>query len=118
MRALDVIAVVNALYPNAYDAARKLRWLTTIEASLHRDIVSWHADAPDPPGTCTDETVLLADEPYATLYVDYLAAMMSMLDGEYERYTNAMVRHNAAYCAFANHYNRTHAPAKTRGVHF
>lgn len=118
MTALAAISLANALYPNAYEPALKLKWLTTLEASLYRDVLSWHADAPEAPLACTDDTALIAQEPYGTLYVDYLAAMMSMLDGEYERYTNAMLRYNAAYCAFANHYNRTHMPARTRGVHF
>ena len=35
---------------------------------------------------------------------------MDFAGGEYARYNNAALMFNAAYTAFANHYNRAHAP--------
>ncbi|MDO5112175.1 MAG: hypothetical protein Q4E65_07705 [Clostridia bacterium] len=118
MTAAQAIALCDALQPNDYAEAIKLSWLTTLEASLYQEIIAWHADAPARPAACAPDTVLQAGEPYSSLYADYLAAMMHMQDGEYERYTNAMLRYNSAYCAFAGYYNRTHAPAKARNVHY
>ncbi len=117
MTAAQAVALCDALQPNDYPEAQKLHWLTRLEAALYQEVAAWHENPPQAPGACAPDTVLFAPEPYCGLYADYLAAMLHMQDGEYERYTNAMLRYNSAYCAFANHYNRTHAPARARNVH-
>ena len=110
MTALEAIALTDALLPNAYDTACKLRWLSELDGMIFRELLSWHEDAPEAPGTLREEDTLLVGAPYHGLYADYLAAMIHMHDAEFERYSNAMLRYNSAYAAFACDYNRNHMP--------
>lgn len=119
MTTTEAIAMADALQPNAYEQTLKLHWLSELDGMICREVLAWHEDAPAPPAPYgPGEATLLVGEPYSALYADYLLAMMDMHDAEFDRYTNAMIRFNSAYSAFANDYNRTHRPLKTPGVHY
>ncbi len=117
MKALEAIALTDALLPNVYEAELKLRWLLELDGMIYRELLMWHENAPEEPRGYSNESELLASAPYTGLYADYLAAMIHMHDGEFERYTNAMLRFNSAFSAFAADYNRRNMPLKGRGVH-
>ena len=110
MKALEAIALVDTLLPNSYETELKLRWLNELEGMLYRELLCWHENAPAAPKELGEDDALLIEAPYHALYADYLAAMIHLHDAEFERYTNAMLRYNAAYAAFAADYNRTHMP--------
>lgn len=119
MTTTQALAMADALQPNAYQDTLKLRWLSELDGMIYREVFAWHEGAPPeraPYGAA--EATLLVGEPYSTLYTDYLLAMMNMHDAEFDRYTNAMLRFNSAYSAFADAYNRTHRPLQPRPVHY
>ena len=118
MKAIEAIALTDALLPNAYDESIKLRWLGDLDGMILRDVCAWHEDVPGAQSLYSCDSELIAKPPYTGMYADYLAAMIHMHDAEYERYTNAMIRFNSAYAAFAADYNRGHKPLQDNKVHF
>ncbi len=118
MRALEAIALLDALLPNSYEQELKLRWLSELDGMIYRELLSWYEGAPEKaPGALGEEDELLVASPYDGLYADYMAAMIHLHDAEFERYANAMLRYNSAYSAFAADYNRKHMPRNRAKVH-
>ncbi len=112
MKVAQAIAAADALCPNPYDADSKVDWLHDLDGLIYAQIISTHEDAGAAPGAYDHNADLIVADPYCTIYADYLTAMIHMYNGEYEAYTNAMMRYNATYTAFSNMYNRTHTPKR------
>ena len=116
MKIIEAINAIDALKPNGYTQAEKIRWLSTLDGFLHQEIVVPHEGADELPFSAYDEdtppeTELLAQEPYGReLYLKYLEAQIDYYNGETARYNNSMTMYQAAYTAFARWYNRTQLP--------
>ena len=116
MKIIEAINAIDALKPNAYTQAEKIRWLSTLDGMLQTELFSVHEGADETPFSGYDEdtppeTELLAQEPYGRdLYLKYLEAQIDYYNGETARYNNSMIMYQAAYTAFARWYNRTHLP--------
>lgn len=116
MKIIEAINAIDALKPNGYTQAEKIRWLSALDGILYREVFLTHEGADERPFPVYDEdtppeTELLAQEPYAgDLYLKYLEAQIDYYNGETARYNNSMTMYQAAYTAFARWYNRTHAP--------
>ena len=94
MKAIEAIALADALLPNGFDTELKLSWLCELEGMIYRELLSWHENAPTPPESLSEESELLVGAPYNGLYVDYLCAKIHLHNAEFEWYSNAMMRFN------------------------
>lgn len=109
----EAIARVDDEKPNTYKESTKIKWLSDIDGRLYHEIVKTHEN-PDNIGwegynDDTDlSTVLIAPDPYSSLYVNYLAAQIDYANGEFTRYNNDRNAFNEGYQAFADYWNRTY----------
>ena len=108
----EAITQTDALKPNQYETAEKVRWLNTLDGRIaaevyaNREGVTSEFTPYDSEGDLADE--LLASEPYTDIYPAYLCAQIDYYNGETGRYNNSMVVFNMAFEAFANWVNRTY----------
>ena len=65
-----------------------------------------------------EQAELLVGEPYDSMYVHWLAAMIDWNNREYDSYNNENAMFEAEYGAFRNAFNRTHMPKQTRKIYF
>ena len=111
----ECIAAVDGLKYNTFTREQKLRWLSSLEARIHTEILMTHLGAPEvpfepfTPDTPMD-TLLTAQPPYDRMYLHQLEAEMDYHSGEIEKYNNSALLRNSAYDAFRRYYNRTHMP--------
>ena len=121
MNAMDVIERVDLLEANDYSPEQKLRWLSTLDGKLYREVIQSHegAAAPFPGPYESGGEELLVGEPYGEdLYYNYLQAMIAAENGEAQRYNRRMTLFNSACTGWINWYNRTHRPAAPREKQF
>ena len=125
MTITEAISLCDALRPNEYTRAEKLRWLTDIDGQLKRSVLDSHhrpGAEPDEPGSdpapytesdITASTPLQVPDPYAAeLYRWYLTAQIAAADGETAEYNTAVSRYNAALLNFMDSHNRRTAPRR------
>lgn len=122
MKIIEAINEADALKPNGYTQEEKIRWLSTLDGAIKKEIIDQHegAETDGFPGYDEEtplETELLAQEPYGRpLYLRYLEMQMDYYNGETARYNNSQTMYQAAYAAFARWYHRTHRPLSQKRV--
>ena len=119
MRVGECIAMVDALKPNKFSMADKLRWLSDIDGTIVRELIDTHENSPisgafEPYKEGDDDRVLLVTAPFDVLYRWYLESQIDLGNMEIGKYNNSRNMFNQAYQTYTDHYNRTHL-AKQRG---
>lgn len=115
MTVAQALEIAGRMQPHAVDEADLLRWLTSLDGQIYREVLLAHEDAPEAPeayGQDDGERVLLVREPYAELYPLYLAAKIDYQHAELERYNNSMVMYQTALAAYTSWYTRAHMPLR------
>lgn len=115
MTIMEAIHRINTVKPNSYDQALKIKWLSTLDGIIKKEIIDTHEGGEDIVFTgYTEEsnllTNLLVPEPYEDIYIRYLEMQIDYANGEYGKYNNSKVMYNETYSAFKKFYNRTHMP--------
>ena len=145
MTAGELIGRCDALRPNAYTQAEKLRWLQRLDGQIRRELLETHEDnaenggplwatAPTPEasenavgadsirpqtGPYDGDTVLLAGEPYGEeVYLSYLFAQIDLHNAEIEKYDQSAVLFAAAWRALADDVNRRTKPKGRHSFQF
>lgn len=103
----QVIEQVDALLPNQYTRAEKLRWLGQAEGFVLREVFC-RTDALAP---LAEDVPLAAEAPYDELYRHYVEAQIHYCNGEMTRYNSAATCWNNALLTYRDYVCRTHAPA-------
>lgn len=110
----EVIASVDELMPNQYSTEQKVKWLSSLDGKIYRDVIMTHRGdfAFYPPGEYTsDDVELVVQPPYAEdLYVYYLLSRIAEMNAETAKYNQYSALFNAAYDDWTGWYNRTHRP--------
>lgn len=111
----EAIQQADALRPNQFGQAAKLRWLSTLDGQIHAELLQRCADAPGPfagygPETELQSAVLLVPYPYDELYPRYLVMRIDLEHGEVDRYNNDAAAFNRLWQSFAGRYCRDHRP--------
>ena len=118
----ECISLLDSLMHNTYTDHHKRRWLSNVDGQLQAQLISTHeggaVTAGLPYGSGDDQKLLLAPPPFDAMYLHYLQAQMHYLNGEIDRYNNAMAMFQAALDDYARHYNRTHLPLGARIRYF
>jgi hypothetical protein len=119
---MGAINQLDAVKPNTYGQSDKIRWLSNLDGMIKAEIIDTHEGADKvtyKPYTMESlMTELLVGAPYDDIYVKWLEAQVDYANGEYVKYNNSISTYNAAYDAFARHYNRTHMPVQKEFTHF
>ena len=110
----EVIELVDAQRPNAYDDKVKIHWLDQLDRMVWREICVNYAEIDTTQGfdgyseDQDGSTDLLIPDAFKMVYVYWLLAMIDFANQEMSRYTNSMIMFNTAYSDFANFCNRTY----------
>ena len=114
----EAIDAIDAIKPNAFDNATKTRWLQHCEGRVQTEILlhdyvevlrySWPEDK---------DAELLVEPPYDGIYPAYLAAMIDLANGEYEKYANSMTVYNSELRAFERWFSAKYRPADRPGIY-
>lgn len=119
MKVGECIAMVDALKPNKFETADKLKWLSDIDGTIVRELIDTHENSPlsDPFVPYSDGDIdrdLIVPFPYDVLYRWYLESQIDLGNMEIGKYNNSRNLFNQAYQTYTDQYNRTHL-AKQRG---
>ena len=122
MTIIEAIHRINTVKPNGYDQALKIKWLSTLDGIIKKEIIDTHEGAENVVfNGYTEETNLLTEllvpAPYDDIYIRYIEIQIDYANGEYGKYNNSKVMFNVAYSDFEKYYNREHMPLK-RGKRF
>ena len=107
-KAKEVLARVDALLPNGYTEAEKLRWLAQAEGFVLREVRQLAGALPE----VTEDYVLTAEAPYDELYRHYVEAQIHYCNGEMARYNSAAASWNNGLLTYRDYVCRTAAPAQ------
>lgn len=117
----EVMTEVENISPNAIDEGLKIAWLNSLEETIYKEVICTHEGYENVPlKKLTMETdyeeELIAEEPYARLYVFYLLSQINYANHEWTDYNNTVEMFNQAYREYKAYYNRNHMPVqKVRG---
>ena len=120
MTIMEIINHLDAVKPNSYSQAEKIKWLNQVEWMIKKEIVDTHEGADKIAFNGYDSTsslskVVIAGAPYDKLYIHWLEAQIDYANGEYPKYNNSMTMFNGSYDAFARCYHREHLPLNHGG---
>lgn len=121
MTIMDAIFRLGELKPNGYSQSEKIKWLSTLDGIIKREIIDIHESCGNKECPCcrsfngyNDDsaltTELLVPAPYDDIYLRWLEAQIDYATGETARYNNSMDAYNSMFIAFQTYYNRTHMP--------
>ena len=115
MTIIEAINQIDVLKPNNYSQEDKIRWLSTLDGVIKKNIIDTHegAEAVTFEGYNEEtplDTVLLIPAPYDDIYIRWLETQIDYANADYGKYSNSMTMYNAAYEEFVRYYNRNHMP--------
>lgn len=115
MTITEAISRADALKFNTYSREEKIKWLSELDGSIQKTVMDRYqggASAPFIPyGAHTaEDTVLLVEPPFDSVYLRWLEAQIDYHNGEYDKYNASILLFNTAFEAFAHHYGATHMP--------
>lgn len=122
MTIIEAVTRLDSLKHNTYSQNDKVLWLSKLDWMVKKQIIDTHegAEATSFNGY-TDETdvntKLLVPAPYDEVYLRWMEAQIDYLNGEYDKYNNAIIMFNADFEAYAAYYNQNHRPVN-RGKRF
>ncbi len=105
MTVRELIDMADAVKANELQEQIKLRWINDIEGRVFCEIYKGSPDAFSP--RVSDSETLFVPEPYSSVYLPYLIAMIAFAKGEFEAYHNAMIEYEASWLTYAKYYLRS-----------
>lgn len=122
MTVMEAISQVDNLKFNAYGPTEKVKWLTTLDATVMTEVIMNHegGEGVQFTGYNANEDMqkeLLVKAPFDEIYLRWMEAMIDYHNGEIQSYNASKALFNAHYEAFKAWYGRTHMPIQ-RAVRF
>ena len=113
----EAIAAADAIKPNAFSSADKVRLINEVEGMVQTEVflfaseqvITYTTDDLVPAGKIT----LLVAPPHDKLYVAYLVAMIDFMNNEYDKYQNTVAMFNAHYREFKKWFALNYRPQFT-----
>ena len=106
--ATQVLEQVDALVPNQYTRAEKLRWLAQAEGFVLREICR----VTGPLAALEEDAALAVEAPYDELYRHYVESQIHYCNGEMDRYNRAAACWNNAFLTYRDYVCRTAMPPR------
>lgn len=115
MKIIDAINRLDSLKQNTYSQSDKIRWLSTLDWMVKKQVIDNHEGADEVIFTGYDKetdvnTELLVPTPYDEMYLRWLEAQIDYTNGEYRKYNNSITVFNTLFDAFASYYTRDNMP--------
>lgn len=115
MTIIEAIDRIDALKPNSYTHEEKVAWLSQLDGIVVKEVINTHEDSEGIEfngydENTDDDTVMLIEPPYDSVYITWLEARIDYANAEYGKYNNSMAMYNTEFTAYANYYNRHHMP--------
>ena len=104
----QVLEQMDALTPNQYAKAEKLRWLAQAEGFVLREIRHETGALP----ALADDAPLTVEPPYDELYRHYVEAQIHYCNGETARYNSAAANWNNGLLTYRDYVCRTASPVQ------
>ncbi len=119
MNIQQVMSTVDELKPNTIDEGIKLGWLQDVELTIYKEIILTHEnnETYKKPNISIDtpySTELIAEEPYARLYSEYLMSKIDFIQQEWTAYNNMSEQFNQSYKEYMAYYGRNHKHKQVR----
>lgn len=119
MQIIEAIQRIDALKPNQYTQSDKVKWLSTLDLLVYKQVFLTHDDCPiESFDGYTDstslDTELLADEPYSEMYISWLESKIDYMNSEYTKYNNSVMKFNEDFSLFRNAWNHDHRHLVTK----
>lgn len=119
MNIQQVMSTVDELKPNTIDEGIKLGWLQDVELTIYNEIILTHENSenyekPEISLQTSYSTELIAEEPYARLYSEYLMSKIDFIQQEWTSYNNMSEQFNQSYKEYMAYYGRTHKHKQVR----
>ena len=99
MTIIEAINRIDALKPNGYGQAEKIKWLSDLDRTVKAEIIDTHEGGGEAfAGYGSDtplDTVLLIPALYDDVYVKWLEANIDYANGEYGKYNNSIAMFNS-----------------------
>lgn len=118
----EAIRRTDEMQPNSFRAEEKIAWLRQLDMELYAEVVINHEGCvmyPDYDEDTDENTVLLVQGPYESIYIHWLQSRMDYALAEYGRYNNSNAAFEADRVAWRMYYNRTNMPVQAaRGRYF
>ena len=118
MKIIDALRAIDALKPNGFDDADKIRWLSELDGRIKIEVIDTHegGDAVTFEGygeeTSTD-TVMLVPAPFEDIYIKWLESKIDYANAEYGKYNNSSIAFNNVFTAFSKYYHSKNMPKRT-----
>lgn len=112
---IEVIHRINTIKPNNYAQAEKIKWLSSLDGIVKKDIIDKHEGGDNVKFDGYKENIdlnqeLLVPAPYDDIYLFWLEAQINYWNGEIDKYDNSMEMFNQAFSNYAKYYKQTHMP--------
>lgn len=123
MTVMEAISQVDNLKFNTYGPTEKVKWLTTLDATVMTEVILVHegGESIDFKGYDANDDMqkeLLVKAPFDEIYLRWMEAMIDFHNGEYGKYNNAVDMFNTVYESYQSYYNRTHMPKGKKFKYF
>ena len=123
MTLMEAINRIDTVKPNSYSLTEKIKWLSTLDGTVKKEIIDTHEGGENAVFTGYLEdtdltTTLLVPAPYDELYLFWLESKINYWNGEAGKYNNSMAMFNESYQRYENYYNRNNKPKSKRRSFF
>lgn len=106
---------IDNIKPNTYNPTEKIKWLSTLDGNIKKNIIDTHQNGESVVFNGYDEntdlsTQLLVPAPYDDIYLFYLESKIDYWNGEIRKYNNSNAMFSNALELFSKYYNRMNLP--------
>ena len=119
MTIIEAINKTDVLKPNNYTQTDKVKWLSSLDGIIKKEIIDTHEGGADVNFSGYDDNTpieqeLLVPFPYDDIYIKWLESQIDYNNAEYGKYNNSSMAYNTAYSAFERYYNRHNMPIQNK----
>lgn len=123
MTIMGAISHIDSIKPNRYTQVEKIKWLSTLDGLIKREIIDTHEGGENVSFAGYDDvsdltSELLVPAPYDDMYLKWLETQIDYANGEYNKYNNTAMAFNTVLESYKKYYNRTHKPISKDYKHF
>lgn len=123
MTIIGAISAIDALKPNTYSNAEKIRWLSVLDGMVKREIIDTHEGNEKVEHKAYTEstsliTEMLVPHPYDEVYIRWLEAQIDYANGDYQKYNNTITAFNVAFSRFESYYHKNNKPLSKSWTNF
>ncbi len=111
----EAVHLIDNIKPNTYDMPTKIKWLSSLDGNIKKDIIDTHQNGESIVFNGYNEntdisTALLVPAPFDELYIFYLESKIDYWNGEVRKYNNSNAMFTTALEEFSKYYNRMNLP--------